>query len=171
MDFTTLIKTRYSVRKYKPQKISDELIKEVLEAGRLAPSAVNYQPFLFIVVNDPEILNELHSAYPREWFATAPQVIVIAADHKASWKRGKDAKDHADIDLAIATDHMTLRAAELGLGTCWVCNFDPRIVSKTLNLPEHLEPAVLLPVGRPEEVEAPPKKRKPLSELVRFNGY
>jgi nitroreductase len=98
-------------------------------------------------------------------------VIVVCGDHKTSWKRGNDGKDHADIDVAIATDHMTLRAAELGLGTCWVCNFDAEKVSKALNLPGHLEPAVLLPIGRPEEVEAPPKKRKPLSELVKFNEY
>lgn len=171
MEFKSLITTRYSVRKYKPERLSEELLNEVLEAGRMAPTAVNYQPFVFIVINDPEKLKALYEAYPREWFAKAPQVIVICSDHSASWKRGHDGKDHADIDVAIATDHMTLRATELGLGTCWVCNFDPPKVSKALNLPGHIEPTVLLPIGRPEEVEAPIKKRKPLSELVRFNGY
>ncbi|WP_016776055.1 nitroreductase family protein [Anaerophaga thermohalophila] len=171
MDFKTLINARYSVRKYKPEPISEELLNEVLDAGRMAPTAVNFQPFVFIVVNEQGKLKELYHAYPREWFATAPQVIVVCGDHKTSWKRGNDGKDHADIDVAIATDHMTLRAAELGLGTCWVCNFDAEKVSKALNLPGHLEPAVLLPIGRPEEVESPPKKRKSLSELVKFNGY
>jgi nitroreductase len=171
MDFKPLIEARYSVRKYKPEILSDELINEVLEAGRLAPTAVNFQPFIFIVVNEDSTLKALKEAYPREWFSKAPQVIVVCGDHKVSWKRGNDGKDHADIDVAIATDHMTLRATELGLGSCWVCNFDPQIVSKALNLPEHIEPTVLLPIGRPEEVEVPVKKRKPLSNLVRFNGY
>jgi len=170
MDFKSLIKARHSVRKYKPEVLSDELLNEVLDAGRIAPTAVNKQPFVFIVLTEKEKLDAIYQAYPREWFATAPQVIVICGDHQASWKRN-DGKDHADIDVAIATDHMTLRAAELGLGTCWVCNFDVEKATKALNLPGHIEPAVLLPIGRPEEVEVPPKKRKPLSDIVRFNGY
>jgi nitroreductase len=171
MDFKTLMSSRYSVRKYKPEILTKELINEVLEAGRIAPTAVNRQPFVFVVVNDPEKLKLLQEAYPRDWFKQAPQVIVVCGDHKTAWKRSVDGKDHTDIDLAIATDHMTLRATELGLGTCWVCNFDPAKVSKTLNLPGHLEPAVLLPIGHPEEVEVPQKNRKSLSELVVFNGY
>ncbi len=171
MDFKTLIEKRYSVRKYKSESISDELLSEVLDAGRMAPTAVNKQPFFFIVVNEKNKLEALYNAYPREWFATAPQVIVICGDHQAAWKRGNDGKDHTDIDLAIATDHMTLRAAELGLGTCWVCNFDPKPVKKALSLPEHIEPAVLLPIGKPAEAEAPSKKRKALSDIVRFNEY
>jgi nitroreductase len=171
MDFKDLMLARHSVRSFKKELLSDEMLNEILEAGRMAPTAVNKQPFVFVVVNKPENLKELSEAYPRDWFAKAPQVIVICGDHSAAWKRGNDGKDHTDIDVAIATDHITLRAAELGLGTCWVCNFDPEKVSKALNLPEHIEPAVLLPIGRPDEVEIPPKKRKSLSELVRFNGY
>lgn len=171
MDFKPLIAARYSVRNYKPEVLSDELLNEVLEAGRMAPTAVNKQPFVFVVVNDPAKLKQLQEAYPRDWFAKVNQVIVICGDHKTAWKRSFDGKDHTDIDVAIATDHMTLRATELGLGTCWVCNFDPAKVSKTLNLPGHLEPTVLLPIGRPDEVEAPAKKRKSLSDMVIFNGY
>ena len=171
MDFKDLMQTRHSVRSYKKEVLPDELLNEILEAGRMAPTAVNKQPFIFVVVNNPGKLKEIHEAYPRDWFGKAPQIIVICGDHSAAWKRGNDGKDHTDIDVAIATDHITLRAAELGLGTCWVCNFDAAKVSKTLSLPEHIEPAVLLPIGRPEEAEIPPKKRKSLSELVRFNEY
>jgi nitroreductase len=171
MDFQELIKARHSVRKYKPESLSEELLNEVLNAGRLAPTAVNKQPFVFIVVNEKDKLDAVFQAYPREWFATAKQVIIVCADHRASWKRSSDGKDHADIDLAIATDHMTLRATELGLGTCWVCNFDAAMISKAFNLPGHIEPAVLLPIGRPEEINPPSKKRKALSEIVRFNEY
>jgi nitroreductase len=171
MDFKALIEARYSVRKYKSEILSDELLNEVLDAGRMAPTAVNKQPFIFIVINDSKKLQKIREAYPHKWFAAVPQVIVICGDHEAAWKRGNDGKDHTNIDVAIATDHITLRATELGLGTCWVCNFDASQVSKALNLPGHIEPAVLLPIGRPEEVEAPLKKRKHLSELVRFNEY
>jgi nitroreductase len=171
MDFKPLIQARHSVRSFKSELLSDEIINEVLEAGRLAPTAVNKQPFVFVVINDPEKLKEIHEAYPREWFKKAPQVIVICGDHEAAWKRGNDGKDYTDIDVAIATDHITLRATELGLGTCWVCNFEAAKVTKALSLPEHIEPTVLLPIGRPDEAENPPKKRKSLSELVRFNGY
>jgi nitroreductase len=171
MDFKKLIETRYSSRKYKPEALDSETLSEVLEAGRMAPTAVNKQPFVFIVINEKEKLDALYEAYPREWFSTAPCVIIVCADHSASWKRGNDGKDHADIDAAIATDHMTLRAAELGLGTCWVCNFDPTVVTKKFNLPGHLEPTVLLPIGKPAEAEIPPKKRKSFDQLVRFNEY
>jgi nitroreductase len=171
MDFKDLMQARHSVRSYKKELLSDESLNEILEAGRMAPTAVNKQPFVFVVVNHPDKLKELHEAYPPDWFGKVPQVIVICGDHNAAWKRGNDGKDHTDIDVAIATDHITLRAAELGLGTCWVCNFDAAKVSKALSLPEHIEPAVLLPTGRPEEAESPQKKRKSLSALVRFNGY
>ena len=171
MDFKTLMQTRYSVRNYQPEPLSEELLMEVLEAGRMAPTAVNKQPFVFVVVNTEDKLKEISAAYPRDWFKTAPQVIVICGDHRAAWKRGNDGKDHTDIDVAIATDHITLRATELGLGTCWVCNFDAEQVSKALSLPDHIEPVVLLPIGRPKEAETPSKKRKSLSDLVRFNEY
>ena len=78
----------------------------------------------------------------------------------------KKKKRHCDVDAAIAVDHMTLRATELGLGTCWVCHFDPAVVSEVLQLPEHIEPIALLPLGYPVENKAPQKKRKAFSEVA-----
>lgn len=171
MDFKELLEGRHSIRSFTPEKLTDELLDKVLDAGRMAPSAHNNQPWLFVVVNDSDTLQQLSQAYPRSWFSRAPQVIVVCADHQQSWKRAIDQKDHADIDIAIATDHMTLRACELGLGTCWVCHFDPEKAAEALNLPQHVEPVVFLPIGRPDETKVPPKKRKSLNEVVRFNGY
>ena len=98
-------------------------------------------------------------------------MIVICADHAASWKRKEDGKDHADVDVAITTDHMTLQATELGLATCWVCNFYVEKTRELLKLPKHLEPVVILPLGYPRDAADPARhneKRKPLSEIVTY---
>ena len=105
------------------------------------------------------------SCYKREWLATAPCIIVACVNHNESWHRRADNKDHADIDIAIAVEHLCLAAAEQGLGTCWVCNFDTPRCSEVLGLPENLEPAVLIPVGYAED-EPTEKKRKPLNEIL-----
>lgn len=168
MDFNTLIKTRYSCRSYQPVAIEEEKLYKVLEAGRLAPSACNNQPWHFIVTRNSEILEKLYSCYDRNWFKSAKTIITICGDHSISWKRA-DGKDHCDIDIAIAVDHMTLQAAELGLATCWVCNFDKEKCSKILNLPENIEPIAILPIGYPADsvdIERHSLKRKKLEDIV-----
>lgn len=169
--FLDIAKSRYSCRKYEGRPVEAEKLKLVLEAGRVAPSAVNYQPWHFYVISKKDDLEKFHPAYHREWFRTAPCVIVICSDHSLSWKRKSDGKDSADIDAAITADHMTLQATELGLATCWICNFDPLLTRDLLSLPDHLEPVVILPLGYPMD-EAEPgrhdKKRKPLSEITSY---
>ncbi len=170
MEILDLIKKRKSVRSFKNKMIPAEMLAQVLEAGRLAPSSVNLQPWCFIVVDDKELLGGLYQAYPRDWFKTAPQVIVICGNHQESWKRSVDKKDHCDIDVAIATDHITLMATYLGLSTCWVCNFEPYVVRELLSLPVHLEPIVLLPIGfASEEHTVENKKRKDFNQVSFIN--
>ncbi|MGW8314505.1 MAG: nitroreductase family protein [Bacteroidales bacterium] len=169
-DFLDLAKNRYSCRKYDSKIVEEVKLEKVLEAGRVAPSAVNFQPWHFYVIRGERHLQRLHPVYHREWFRTAPCVIVICGDHGQSWKR-KDGKDHCDIDIGIVTDHMTLQATDLGLATCWVCNFDAAMTRKVLDLPDHLEPTVLLPLGYPldrADADRHDEKRKPLSEIVTF---
>ena len=120
---------------------------------------------VFRIVTDEAVLKTLYSCYKREWLATAPCIIVACVNHNESWHRRADNKDHADIDIAIAVEHLCLAAAEQGLGTCWVCNFDTPRCSEVLGLPENLEPAVLIPVGYAED-EPTEKKRKPLNEIL-----
>ncbi len=173
MKFLDLAKRRYSCRKYDKRPVEQEKLDIILEAARIAPSAANCQPWHFIVIREKEALKKIHSTYHREWFADAPCVIVICGDHSKSWKR-KDGKDHSDIDIAITVDHMTLQAAELELGTCWICNFENELCGKLLNLPSNLEPAVLLPVGYPLDSADPERhgtKRKSLGEIVSFDKY
>jgi len=170
MNFPELARKRYSCRQYDSRPVEPEKIEQILEAGRIAPSAVNFQPWRFHVFTGQENLARLYRVYHREWFSTAPCAIAICGDHRESWKRG-DGKDHCDIDIAIATDHMTLQAAELGLATCWICNFDPQKTRELLELPDHQEPLVLLPVGYPLDSKDPDRhreKRKAMQEIVTY---
>lgn len=171
MEFKKLIQLRYSVRNFLPREVELSKLEAILDAGRLAPSAVNFQPWHFIAVCDKKVLKSLAECYHREWFASAPSCIVICGDHKQSWHRREDGKDHCDIDVAIAIDHMTLQAVELGLGTCWVCNFDVAKTRKLFKLPAHIEPIAFLPIGYPKMDEVHLKKRKSLDAVVHWNGF
>lgn len=171
MDFLEHAKNRYSCRKYKDTPVEREKILQVLEAGRIAPSAVNFQPWHFIVIDEADMRSKIQSTYDRRWFDTAPVVLVVCADHSQSWKR-KDGKDHADIDAGIVTDHITLQAANLGLATCWVCNFDAQKCREILKLPEHIEPMAYLPLGYPDKDPADQHfNRKNIDEIVHWNKF
>ena len=158
MHFKELIKSRYSVRDYHENKVNRTLLKEVTNAGRLAPSAANRQPWKFIAIDDDEMMSKLHAAYDRDWFKKVPNLIIIYGNHDTSWKRSLDGKDHCDIDAAIAIDHMTLMAAELGLGTCWICHFNPQVINDIIPCKEGWEPIALLTIGYPIQIKAPEKK-------------
>ena len=137
----------------------------IMECVRLAPSAVNLQPWRFRIVTDQETIAKHQSCYKRDWLSTAPCIIVACANHEESWHRRADNKDHADIDLAIAVEHICLAATEQGLATCWVCNFDAAKCREQLALPENLEPIALVPLGYAED-EMGEKKRKSLEEIM-----
>jgi nitroreductase len=172
--FIELAKKRFSLRNFKPDPVEDEDLQYILEAGRIAPSAANYQPWEFLVISDKSKMEEVNALYHRDWYNNAPVKLILIADHSKSWHRSEDGKDHADIDIAIAADHMTLAAADKGLGTCWICNFDVRKTKEYFGLPDHLEPVVILPLGYPEvdaDVERHAKQRKPLSEIVHYNEW
>lgn len=170
MSFLELAKSRYSCRAYRSEPLERNLIEQVLEAGRIAPSACNNQPWSFFAVSSPEMKGRLNLAYSRDWFRSAPVAVVICGDRSKSWKR-RDGKDYCDIDIAIAADHMTLQAADLGLATCWICNFDAEKCAETLRLSDNLEPVVILSMGYPADKPAPERHaelRKNLSEISSF---
>src|SRR5690554_3223434 len=172
MDFLDLARKRCSVRSFLPREVEREKLLQVLEAARIAPSACNLQPWRIIVVEDSEKKMKLYESYQRDWFVKAPVILVICADHNQSWKR-RDGKDFADIDIAIAVDHMTLAAANLGLGTCWIGAFDEVKCRKALQLPKHLELVAMLPLGYPEKTESPERhktSRKSLEEIVKWEA-
>jgi nitroreductase len=170
MSLLDIMKSRYSVRNYEDKAVEKEKLLQVLEAGRLAPSAVNFQPVQFIVITEASQKQKIFEAYPRGWIMEAPAIIVACGDHRISWKRS-DGKDHCDIDVAIAVDHMSLAAVDLGLGSCWVCAFDAKKCSELLELPGNLEPVVLLPIGYPKSGRLTEAKRKSIDEIVSWEKY
>ena len=171
MNLKKLIEQRYSARAYLSQPIEKDKIEYILECARLSPSACNLQPWKFYVVTDKSILSRVHESYNRDWFKTAPMCIVVCEDISASWKRSNtDNKDHADIDAAIASEHICLAAHEIGLGTCWICNFLPDVLSNALNLSDNLKPVAIFPLGYIDEGKSVPaqKKRKAQSDIVEW---
>lgn len=173
MNLLELVRRRSSVRKYAPTPVEADKLDYMLEAARLAPSAVNYQPWYFLLVTEEEGRARLHACYPRDWFRTAPCYLVVCGDHTQSWKRG-DGKDHLDIDTAIAAQHICLAATELGLGTCWVCNFDVPSLKQSFGLPESVEPVAIIPFGYPDttpEKTDSPQKRKPMEAIVKRETF
>ncbi len=169
MTFLELAKKRYSVRSYSDRPVEEEKLNYLLECGRIAPSAANYQPWKIFVVRDAGLRIKLASTYNREWFKQAPVVLVFCGDHSIGWKRS-DGKDHTDIDVSIIIDHVTLAAAEQDMGTCWICNFDAVACSEILDLPSSLEPIAYLSLGYPANEPDDPAshlKRRSLDDIVK----
>ena len=165
MNFLELVKQRYSCRAYKSLGVEKEKLEYILECVRLAPSAVNKQPWRFRIVSKEEDKARLQQCYNRDWFKTAPMYVVASVLHDEEWVRA-DGKHHGDIDIAIAVEHLCLAATEQGLATCWVCNFDAVLCKELFNLSDNEEPAVLIPLGYAED-EVKPKNRKPIETIVR----
>lgn len=170
MTFLELAQKRFSVRSYKPDPLDEELLREVLEAGRIAPSACNFQPWHFVVCVGSSQVMGLKKAYDREWFLSAPAVIVVCVDRTVCWKR-KDGKDFGDVDAAIAMDHIVLAATEAGWGTCWIGAFDADEARKALKLPANIDPVVMTPIGYPAVVPPAARQRKNLGEVAHWGTF
>lgn len=166
--FYNLSEHRYSCRKFTNAPISRDLIIAALDATRLAPSACNRQPWKFLVVDTPVFREKIQKSYNRDWFHTAPVYIIAVGLHDEAWHRQFDGKDHTDIDVAIAVEHLCLALSSLKLGNCWVCNFDPEIIKTTFSLSENEEPIAIIPVGYPDGDVITDKTRKPLEEIVKW---
>jgi len=165
-----LLKARRSIRRYRPDPVPDEMIEQLLEAGRWAPSASNRQPWDFIVVRDETIRQQVaqHAAfYFIKWahVGEAPLLIVLCGD-----RRGRFHRRFLHEDIGLAGSQIMLQAKALGLGTCWIGALDRKAMAGILKLPDHLEIVGLLTVGFPAE-DPPPTSRKPLSEIVHYDVY
>ena len=164
-NFLDLCKQRYSVRAYENRVPLREDWEYVMECVRMAPSAVNFQPWKFKYLSDPVELALLAECYNREWFKAVPACFIAYKDTEAGWVRKLDGKSHADIDIAIAVEHLCLAAAERGLGTCWVCNFDVEKCKTLFPVPENLVPTVLIPIGYAAD-QVKEKNRKPIEDIL-----
>lgn len=167
MEFLNLAKQRYSVRDYEKREVEEEKLQRILEAGRIAPTGANRQPQRFIVVRSEEGLSKLKCSAN---VYGAPLAIIVCADHSVTWKRSYDRKDIADIDASIVTDHMMLEATELGLGSVWICHFNPEKLRINFNIPENIEPVNILTLGYAAGEAASPDRhdtlRVALDQLV-----
>lgn len=172
MDFSKLVHQRYSCRHYSPDPIEDEKLQQVLEAARLAPTAANRQPFQIILLRtEKHRAQDLLEIYPKDWFVQPPWILCICSLPEQGWYRKKyDQQNYAAVDAAIVMDHITLQAADLGLGTCWIGDFNPQTARKYLGLPDQAEPVAFTPLGYPLD-QAREKNRKPLEDLIRYDRW
>jgi nitroreductase len=171
--FLDIAKSRYSCRSYDRREIPQNLFSNVLECARIAPSATNAQPRQFVVVTKQPLLNQIASCYSASWLESAPAIIVACGNYLESWRRA-DGKNHCDIDVAIAIDHITLAAAYNDLATCWICKFDVIKCASTLNLPKNIAPVALIPIGFSSEKGNYSERhlsRKPIDEIISWEGY
>ena len=168
MDFATLSAERYSLRKFSAQPVEAEKLNLILEAGRNAPTAKNFQPQRIFVMQSPEALEKVDGCV--ECHFHPPVVLVVAYDAEKAWDREIDGKNHGEIDAALATAQMMLQAAELGLGTTYVGMFDPaKILAAFPEQFKGLTPIAVLPLGYPAETAHPSRlhaDRQPMEELV-----
>ena len=173
MDFIDLAKDRYSLRKFSAKPVEKEKLDLILQAGRLAPTACNYQPQRILVVESAEAIEKLKKC--TRYVFDAPMVLLICYDKNVSWKRSFDGVDLGSVDTSIVITHMILEAAELGLGTTWVGHFDPAAVIDAFTIPENLIPVALLPLGYPADDAGPNPQlhpnRKPIEETVFYNHF
>ena len=171
MSFAELIRARHAVRAYRPDPVPDGLLAQVLEAGRLAPTAANRQPIRILVVHTAGREAELRRLYARDWFTAAPVILGVCTVAREAWVREAiDGRSYADVDAAIVMDHMVLAATDLGLGTCWVAAFNPAVAREVLGLPDDVEPLLFTTLGFPAD-EPGPKERRPLADLVHLERW
>lgn len=178
--FMDLVKTRFSVRAYRNERVEKEKIERCLEAARLAPSGCNAQPWHFIVAEEPELVKSLAEktlltfTKLNRFVAQAPVIVAVVGERpNITSQIGSVLKDKQFylIDLGIAAEHFCLQAVEEGLGTCLLGWFNEKAVGKHLNVPKGKRVLFLISLGYPEKNEVPEKRRKDFDSIVSWNGY
>ena len=170
MDVMKAIKGRRSVRKFTDQSVSGEILLKLLEAAVWAPSGGNAQTWRFVVVTDEAKMKKIKMFSPG-LLGGPPAVIIIAQDmDKAKKKGGKMGHESlSKMDSAMAAQNIMLAAYEIGLGTCVIASFHPGAVSKILNLPESLQPHLMVSIGHPAADPPPPPRR--FEDIIWWENY
>ena len=173
MSFLQLAKEqRYSVRKFKDHPVEKEKLDLILEAGRIAPTACNYQPQRILVIEDEAAREKIKQCTPCHF--DAPVILLICYDKTTVWKNKTNGTIGGDVDASIVTTQMMLEIAELGLGTTWVGAFNHQKTRELFEIPDYLVPVALLPIGYPADgVEAHPwhYKRFDMEHTVFYNTF
>jgi nitroreductase len=169
--FHELIIHRESIRDYDPgRQVEKEKLERILDAGRLAPSAANRQPWRFYLVSDARYREKLCRCYPRPWFCNAPHVLVVAGRYEEAYVRRADGYNTLETDLAIAMDHMILAADAEGVASCWIVAFDPEMLKQTGIVQPDEKVFAITPLGYPPKgfVRKGVKERKKREEVVKY---
>lgn len=169
MDFYELIQKRESVRDYDPnRKIKDSVLNRILNAGRLAPSASNRQPWTFLLVSSNEKLEKIRACYQKSWFQQAPHILIIIGDKTKSWVRSYDGYNSIETDLAIAMDHIILATEYENIGTCWIEDYDVNKLYDAISLKENEVIFSITPLGYQNKgyQKHGNKKRKSIEEIL-----
>lgn len=171
MQFLQLVKNRESIRNYDPERPVDrQKLERILEAGRLAPSAANRQPWKFYLISTPENLAKIRACYHKSWFSEAPHVLVVAGKKGTAWSRASDGYNALETDLTIAMDHMILAAEAEGVGTCWIAAFDPEKLKASGIIEPDETVFAITPLGYSKSgfVKSGQKKRKAATDVIVF---
>ena len=169
MEFTEVVKNRYSCKKFNDSKITAQQLNEILEAGRLAPTAKNLQEQHIYVVQSEEGLAKIDKVTPCRYGATTVLVVAFDKNNVFTYPGGK--RDSGIEDASIVATHMILAAHNAGVDSCWINFFNPEILAKELNLPENEEILMLLDLGfAAEGTKALPNhfSRKELTQTVSY---
>jgi len=165
MSLIDAILSRRSIRRYENKDIPEEVLRQILEAGRQAPSAANRQPIRFVIVKDQDILKNLCDNLITRFVKAAPLAVVGCADIK-SLLTGK----WAIVDATIAMQNMVIAAWTLGVGSCWIGACNEEKVKELLKIPDKWKVVALITFGYPAE-QPKPKKKKSIEELFNFNSF
>ena len=172
MEFEKLISDRYSVRNFKQEHLSQEVIDKILEAGHKAPTGCNYQPQRIPVLNTDSSISKLKGCTKCHF--DAPAAMLICHNTDESWKRPYDGALSSPVDAAIVTTHLMLAAHNMGVGSCWVMHFNPEAMREAFNIPQNFEPAALLVMGYPAPEAKPLElhyKSRPMDEVVFYDNF
>lgn len=175
MDALNLIKTRRSVRRYSDKSVSNELIEEIINAARFAPSAHNKQPWKFIVTRDKQKLSELsESSDYAKFLSSAPVAIIVCADYKNSPQREVDKKHFVEYfcvqDTSAAIQNILLAAHGLGLGSCWIGDYDEEQLSNMFDIQMPYYPVGIVSLGFTDKQPTAPK-RKALDQVLCYEKF
>ncbi|MCL1979840.1 MAG: nitroreductase family protein [Proteobacteria bacterium] len=171
MEFGQLIKDRYSVRKFSSQPVEESKVTAILNAARLAPTAVNKQPQRILVLRGAS-MEKLKDCTPYTF--NAPMALALCYNRDEAWVRAYDNDNSGLIDAAIVGTHLMLAVHDIGLGATWVGHFDPAAFRQIYHLPANIEPVALFPIGYPAPEAKPAhlhEKRRSLEETVVYDRF
>jgi len=171
MEFTELIHNRESIRNYDPDRpVPRHILEKILEAGRLAPSAKNFQPWKFLVISSSPLIEKVKECYRRDWIRDAPHILVLIGLRNEAWIRGYDGYNSVETDVSIAMTHLILAAENEGVGACWIAAYDPSLLKEVINPGENQQIYAMTPLGYPKPgfQKTLVKKRKSLEDIIEF---